>query len=133
MINQMFVTKYVSTHSGEEKYQILSSSLRGVVSCKGAATSLVPRVSLSSSSPVSVYARLRLCQSPSTSVSVFARLRLRLPPSSSVSVVAPGGWSRGRRLSVRCSTSRVWKPLWRARSAECGTDELIVKRPFYVL
>ena len=71
-----------------------SSSLWGVVSCKRAATSLVPRASLSSSA------------------SVFVSMFL----SSSVSVVVPGGWSRGRRLSVRCSTSNVWKTPWRARS-----------------
>ena len=109
-----------------------SSSFWGVVSCKGAATSLVPRVSLSSSSSVSVFVCLRLRLSPSSSfwgavsckgaatsliprvssslsVSVFARLRLS--PSCQVH-----GWSRVRRLSVRCSTSRVWKPLWRERS-----------------
>ena len=68
----------------------------------------------------------------SSSVSVFARLHLRLSPSSSVPVVVPGGWSRGCRLSVRCSTSRVWKPPWRAcfkfvlYSVKCG--ELVVKR-----
>ena len=50
------------------------------------------------------------------SVSVSVCFRLRLPPSSSVSVEVPGGWSRGRRVSVRYSTSRVWKPPWRACS-----------------
>ena len=65
------------------------------------------------SSPEWVCPRLRL--SPSAPVYVFARPRLRLSPFSSVSVVVAGGWSRGRRLSVRCSTSRVLKPPWRAR------------------
>ena len=82
----------------EKKYQVPSSSLWGVVCCKGAATSLVPKVILSSS------------------VSVFFRLRLRLSLPLYVSVVVPGGWSRGRRRSVRCSTSRVWKPMWGACS-----------------
>ena len=97
--------------------QVPSSLLWGVVSCKGAASTHVPRVRLSSSS----------------TVSVFVCLRLRLPPSLSVSVVAPGGWSRGRRLFVRCSTLRRWNSLWRACSkfvwcfVELGTGELIVK------
>ena len=87
------------------------SSLWGVVSCKGAATSLVPRVS------------------------VFVIICLSLRPSSFVSVVVPSVWSRGHRLSVRYSTSRVWKPLWRARSkcvwysVKSENNELIVKRP----
>ena len=105
-----------------------------------------PRVSLSSSSSVYVFVcpclrhsgvssavmELPLRSSPgwvpsSSSVSVFARLRHRLSLSSSVSVVVPGGWSRGRRLSVRWSTSRVWKPPWRARS-KCVHIEFIIKR-----
>ena len=130
--------------AGEEKYQVPSSSFWGVVSCKRAASSLVPRVCLSSSSTVFVFICLRLrhsgvssavrelplrsspecvcLRSSSSTVSVFvclslfACLRLRLSPSSSVSVAVPGSWSRGRRLSVRCSTSRVWKPPWRACS-----------------
>ena len=67
--------------------------------------------------------------SSSSFVCIFARLRLRLSPSLSISVAVPGGWFRGRRLLVRCSTSRVWKPLWCARfkcvrySVECGTGD----------
>ena len=83
------------------------------------------------SESVFVFDCLRL--SPSSPVSVFVSLRLRPSPSSSVSVVVSGGWSRGCRLLVRCSTSRVWKPPWRAcfkfvrYSVKCG--ELVVKRP----
>ena len=47
-----------------EKYQVLCS-LWGVVSCKGAASSLVSRVSLSSPSTVSIFVYLRLRLSPS--------------------------------------------------------------------
>ena len=36
--------------------------------------------------------------------------------ASSVSVVVPGGWPRRRRLSIRCSASKFWKPPWRACS-----------------
>ena len=56
-----------------------SSSLWGVVSCTGAATSLVPTVSLSPSStvPVFVYFRLRLFQSSSFSVFVCLRRSAR--------------------------------------------------------
>ena len=76
----------------EEKYQVLCS-LSGVVSCKGAATSLVPRVCLSSSSSssVSVFVCLRLRHSGVSSAMressfVFVRLRLRPSPCSSISV-----------------------------------------------
>ena len=48
--------------------------------------------------------------------SVFVFARLRLSPPSSFSVVVRGGLSRGRRLSVRYSTSRVQKPPCRACS-----------------
>ena len=74
-----------------------------------------PKVSLSSSSTVSVFVCPRLCPSP----------------SSPLPVVVPGGWSRGRRLSVRCFTSRIWKPPWRAcfqfvrYYVKCG--ELVIK------
>ena len=90
------------------------------------------RPSLSSS--ISVFAFLRLRPSLSSSISVFVfvylRLCLRLSPSLPVSVLEPGDWSRRCRLSVRCSTSRVWKPSWREYfkfvrySVDCGTGEL---------
>ena len=98
----------------------LPSSLWGVVSCQGAATLLIPRVSLSSSLSVSVFIYLclhhsgvlsavrelqlhwstewvcfHLPLSQSLSIPVFAHLCLQL--SSSVSVTVPGGWSRGCR------------------------------------
>ena len=80
--------------SHERRRLRLCVSLWGVVNYKGAASSLVPRVSLSS--------------------------------SSSLTVVVPGGSSRERRLSVRCSTTKCWEPPWRAYSqcvrysVECG-------------
>ena len=86
------------------------------------------RLRLSPSSSVSVFARLLLRLFPSSPVSVFVYLRLRLSPSTE-----PGGWSRGCRLSVRCPTSRVWKPPCRAcfkfvrYSVKCG--KLVVKTP----
>ena len=55
-----------------------SSSLWCVFSCKGAATSLIPKVS------VIVFASLRLCPFPSSAV--FVHFRLRLSPSLSISV-----------------------------------------------
>ena len=121
----------------EEKYQVPSFiTLRWLA-----------RVSLSSSSSAPVFVTLgcrqllgscHFARPQSESVSVFDCLRLRLSPSSSISVFVyprrvPGGWSRGRRLSVRCSTSTGWKPPWRAcfkfvrYSVKCG--ELVVKRP----
>ena len=93
----------------EEKYQV-PCSLWGDVSCRGTASQLAPTVRLF------VFICLRLRLSPSSPTSVFVCLCLRLPPSSPVSVVVPGGWSRGRRLSARCSTSRVWKLPWCACS-----------------
>ena len=59
--------------AGEEKYQVPSSSFWGVVSCKGAATSLVPRTCLSPS--VSVFACL--CLRHSEVSSAVKKLPLR--------------------------------------------------------
>ena len=58
----------------EVRYQVPSSSLWGIVSWKGAAALLCPRVCLSSSSYVSVFARLRV-RLPTSSISVFVCLR----------------------------------------------------------
>ena len=94
----------------EEKYQVLSSSLWGVVSCKGAATSLIPRVSTSSSVSVCLCHSVVLldvkelplrsspeCLSLSLSVSIFVCIRL---PHSGVS-------SAVRELPLRLSPEWV--------------------------
>ena len=86
-------------------------SLWGVVSCEGAATSLIPRVSLSSSSFLSVCARLRLRPSPSSSISVFVCLRRSarwlvqraLAVCPMVYIEGPA-YFKFVRYSVKCST-----------------------------
>ena len=99
----------------EEKYQVPSSSLWGVVFARP-----YLRLFLSSSVSVFVCPCLRLSLSSSASVFVFLCRSVRC-------------LFRGRRLSIRCSISRVWKPPWRAcfkfvkYSVKCG--ELVVKRP----
>ena len=97
------------------------------------ASSLVPRVSLSPSSPVAVFPRLRLRLSPSSPVFYFVYLRLRPSPTSSISVFVR--LRRNARWLVQRVSAIKSDVLYRGSGSHRGErvlsvcGELLVKRP----